>query len=374
MSVALARKTLVREWRRFMPALLTLCFAAMLLWVQAALVLGIFGSAAVYITASAGDLWAGYPGTQSVSLGHPINRDLGMLLRTDPEVTAVDPLLFVDGYWHKPGGGNVEVYVSGVDLTGPGLVFRHLLTPGLRATLAEPGAVIVDRSDLAQLDARVGSRGRIDGHPVRVVAAVSGLRALGGVNMIASRFTARGLDHSAGGVTYWVAKLADPGSAARVRARLSGRTTFGPYELWPAHAFAQRSQRYWLLDTGAGVAVLFLATIVLLSGAVIASQALMAVVVSSAREFATLNALGVGFRALRWVVLEQAAWVGGVGLVLGAALSAALLWVAHHADVPVAMTLPVGAACALAVMLLALVSGVMAMRGLLRADPGLLLR
>ena len=268
----------------------------------------------------------------------------------------------------------MEVYVSGVDLTGPGLVFRHLLTPRLRAMLAEPGAVIVDRSDLAQLDVRVGSHGRIDGHPVRVVAAVTGLRALGGVNMIASRFTAQGLDHSAGGVTYWVAKLADPGAADRVAVRLAGRTTFGPYELWSSHAFAQRSQRYWLLDTGAGVAVLFLATIVPLSGAVIASQALMAVVVSSAREFATLNALGVGFRALRWVVLEQAAWVGGVGLLLGAALSAALLWVAHHADVPVAMTLPVGAACALAVMLLALVSGVMAMRGLLRADPGLLLR
>lgn len=372
--VALARKMLWREWRRFLPAILTVCFAAMLLLVQAALVQGIFGSAAVYVTASTGNLWAGYPGTQSVSLGHPIDGDVATLMAMDPEVVAVDPLLFVDGYWRARQGGDVEVYVSGVDLQGHNLVFHKLLTPTLRQRLMEPGAVIVDRSDLDQLGATVGSYGRIDGHPVHVVAAIAGLRALGGVNMITSLSTAGGLDHTAGYATYWVARVRHPGDATQIARRLNHQDDFGPYSIWTAKAFARRSQLYWLLDTGAGVAVLFLAAIVLLSGVVIASQALMAVIAGSAREFATLNALGVGIRALRWVVLELAAWVGGLGLLFGAALSAALLWLAHRNDVPVAMSLDVAVVCGASVMLLAVISGVAAMRALLRADPALLLR
>ena len=65
MIVALARKTLLHEWRRFLPAVVAVAFSGLLLLVQAALVLGIFGSAAVYIEASKGDLWIGYPGTRT---------------------------------------------------------------------------------------------------------------------------------------------------------------------------------------------------------------------------------------------------------------------------------------------------------------------
>jgi putative ABC transport system permease protein len=120
--------------------------------------------------------------------------------------------------------------------------------------------------------------------------------------------------------------------------------------------------------------VLFLAAIVLVVGAVVASQALTAVVIGSAREYATLNALGAGKAALRWVVLEQAAWIGGLGLVLGSLLSTALLVVAYSRDVPVDMNLATALTCAVLVLALAMTSGLFAMRGLMRADPSLLLR
>jgi putative ABC transport system permease protein len=45
--VPLARRTLVHEWRRFLPSTLAVAFSGVLLLVQAALVFGIFGSAAV---------------------------------------------------------------------------------------------------------------------------------------------------------------------------------------------------------------------------------------------------------------------------------------------------------------------------------------
>lgn len=372
--VALARKTLFREWRRFLPAVLTVCFAGLLLFVQAALVLGIFGSAAIYVTASSGDLWVGYPGTQSVNLGRPINRDVEMLLRMNPSVTQVAPFVWVDAGWRAPGVGGVAVSVVGIDPSARGMVFDHLLSPAVRRDLQEPGSIIVDRADLDQLGVQGGSHAWINGRRVHIVAVISGLRALGGVNVISSLDTARNLDPQAGFVTYYVAKLVDPAQASAVARQLNGNPAFGPYQVWTAPAFALRSQMYWLFDTGAGVAVVFLAGIVVLVGAVIASQTLTAVVVASAPEYATLNALGVGMPSLRRVVMEQAAWIGGLGLVGGGLLSALLLVVAHAQDVPVAMTPPVGFICAGLVLVLALISGLLAMRGLLRADPASLLR
>ncbi|GAA4336062.1 FtsX-like permease family protein [Pigmentiphaga soli] len=377
--IALARKTLAYEWRRFVPVVLAVGFSGVLLAVQAALVLGIFGSAALYVTASSADLWAGYPGTQSVNFGRPISRDVEMRLRMDPDVTAVEPYLWVDGDWHASAASetSVSVYLSGIATGADAMLFSAVLPPSLRARLREPGAVIVDPADLDTLGVGDGGRAWINTHPVRVVAVVQGLRGLGGVNVLASLDTAREIagPDAGRGNTYYVARTAQPQQAEAALARLaSGGGAFGPYEVWTARAFAHRSQRYWLLDTGAGVAVLFMALIVCLVGAVITSQSFAAVVAGSAREYATLNALGASRGALGRVVVAQSCWIGGLGLVLAVAASAILLAAAAAYQVPVAMTPGVALACAALVGVMALLSSLAAVRGLLRADPTLLLR
>ena len=68
MIVALARKTLLHEWRRFLPAVVAVAFSGLLLMVQAALVLGIFGSAAVYMDRLS--RYAHHRAGASAALGH----------------------------------------------------------------------------------------------------------------------------------------------------------------------------------------------------------------------------------------------------------------------------------------------------------------
>lgn len=376
--IALARKTMVYEWRRFAPAVFAVGFSGLLLAVQAALVLGIFGSASVYVTASSADLWAGYPGTQSVNFGRDIGPDIEMYLRMDPDVVDVEPYLWVEGDWHgTTRTGGVPVFVSGIRTQDGAMMFSHLLPFARRAQLREPNAVIVDRSDLEQLGTTVGGHAWINGHRVQVVATLSGLRALGGVNVLASQDTARRLQpaESTAGPPYFVARLRNPALAAAAQARLAtAPPAFGPLAVWTAESFAKRSRLYWIFDTGAGIAVLFMAAIVCLVGAVLTSQALVAVVASSAREYAMLNALGASLRALSKVVLEQACWIGGIGLLIGTAASALLLWVASRYDVPVSMNWTVAIGCAVLVMGLAVLSGLFAVRGLQRAEPAMLLR
>ncbi|GKS98544.1 ABC transporter permease [Acidovorax sp. SUPP3434] len=377
--IPLARKTLVHEWRRFVPAVFAVGFSGLLLMVQAALVLGIFGSAAVYVRASTADLWAGYPGTQSVNFGRAIGRDVESRMRMDRAVTAVEPYLWVDGDWRsaQAGAGGISVYVSGIRSAPDGMLFARLIAPWQRDALREPGAVIVDRADLDTLGVRVGQTAWINSHPVRVAAAVDGLRGLGGVNVLASLDTAREIAGTevGSGSTYVVARTRSPADAAAAQARLSqGGPGFGPFEVWTARQFSRRSQLYWMFDTGAGVAVLFMVIVVCLVGTVVTSQSLMGVVAGTAREYAVLNALGASRGALGRLVIEQACWIGGLGLLVAGATSAALLGVAAAYGVPVAMTPRVAAACAVLVGIVALFSGFFAIRGLLRADPALLLR
>jgi putative ABC transport system permease protein len=295
----------------------------------------------------------------------------------DPAIQRVEPYIWVDGDWRGPRDtGGVSVFVSGIDPRPAGLMFSKALPADLRARLAEPDAVVVDRSALDQLGVDIGQTATINGHQVRVVGVSSGLRALGGVNVLCSLDTARQLDEDPAdvGPTYLVAKLHDPHQANAVAVRLRGATAFGPYTTWSAKDFAKISVRYWLFDTGAGAGVLFLAGIVFLVGAVITSQTLIAAVNGSMREYATLNALGVGVGALRKVVLEQAFWVGALGLLGAGLLGIVLMLLARSQDVPVVLNVPAALACIILVMGLAAVSGLAAMRSMRRADPATLLR
>ena len=375
--VPLARKTLLHEWRRFLPAALAVAFSGLLLLMQAALVFGIFGSSAVYITASDADLWVGYPGTQSIELGRPIAPAAETALLINPQVERAEPFAWIDGDWRGPADkGGVSVFVSGIDPRPDGMLFAHALTPEQRALLDEPGGVIVDRSDLPKLGLGIGGRALINGHVVRIVGVAQGLRALGGVNVVASLDTARLLDTDTGGaeVAYYVAKLRDPTQARSVAKQINRDARGRGWQAWTAAHFAHRAVLYWMFQTGAGLGVVFLAGVVFLVGAVITSQTLMGAVAGSVREYATLHALGVGFSDLRKVVLEQSAWIGLFGLVVGALVSLALIALARGQDVPVQLNPLSWLVCAVLVMGIALMSGAAAVRALHRADPTSLLR
>nr|WP_316628314.1 ABC transporter permease [uncultured Brevundimonas sp.] len=376
--ISLARKTLIHEWVRFVPVVLAVTFAGLLLIVQAALVLGIFSSAAIYIKASSADVWVGYPGLQSFNYGRPLGPDVEMRLRADEAVSTVEPWRWVDADWHSASDdhGAVTVYLSGLSVEKDAMAFSRLLPDALRQRLRDPGAVIVDSADLTTLGVAEGGLAWINKHPVRVVGVIKGMRGLGGVNVLSSLDTAREI----GGAetsrdTYYLARLKNGVAPGVVRQRLmQDRAAFSPYEAWTADEFAARSQNYWLLDTGAGIAVLFMAIIVSLVGAMVTSQSLAGTISASRREYAALSALGVGRWSLTRVVLEQSAWIGGVGLVLAALISTPLLMLAAGQDVPVAMSLPVATGCGLLIFAMAMLASLAAVRTMLKTDPAMLLR
>ena len=352
-------------------------FSGLLLLIQTALVYGIFGAAAVYVTRSSADLWVGHTGTQSFDLGRAIPRDTEIKMLMDPGVERIEPFQWLGGDWHGlVGKGTVSVFISGIDPRSDGMMFDHALRPALRQRLYEPGSIIVDRNDLSKLGLDSSDYGLLNGHRVHLVGTAKGLGALGGVNVLTSLTTARWLSDITSDderVTYYGIKLRHPGALSPVIHRL--RSAGKPWvDVWTRQELARKTMVYWLFETGAGLGILFLTVIILMVGIAITSQTLMATVSSCLREYATLQALGVGFRELRKVVLEQAAWIGGLGIVFGSALGGAILIVAREQGVPVRINTTMALVLIVLVMMIAQISGVLAVRTLRHADPARLLR
>ncbi len=374
--IPLAARTLVFEWRRFLPCAAAMSCAAILITVQLALVKGIFGSAAVYVDASAADLWVGLRGTQSIELGRPIPRDSDLPLRADPDVLEVEPFRWVGGnWWAQNGHGEESVFISGINPDPHGLLFAHALTPATRSLLREPGSVIADRADLDKLAVDVGGYGVINGRRVHLLGAVAGLRALGGVSLVASLDTARSLDteNATERPTYYVARVRPGANVSAVRTRVASHEPRS-VQLWTRDEFSRQAVRYWLIQTGAGLGVAFISLVVTLAGAVIAMQALRAALAPCVKEYAMLRAFGVSTRALRQLVVEQTLYLAAVALVAAAIISAALVALARALDVPAALSWDTSLIGAVFVSIVILAAALGAARWVSRLDPFVLLR
>ncbi len=376
-KVSLARASLRYEWRRYLPAIFAVAFSGLLVLVQAALMLGMFATSAVYIDKTDADLWIGSPGTQSIELGQPIDEDIEAFLYMHPDVVQVEAFQWGFGEWRQPGQGKMGVYLIGVQTRDGSLVMNDVLNPQLKALLKEPNTILIDEADREKLSANVGDSAEINGIRVKIVGLTSGLKALGAVNVVTSLATARTLDSNlkqSDKVAFFVAKLRDPASAAKVKKELTPKGNLKRFEVWTKAEFSELSTLFWLFESGAGIGFLFSTVIVMVVGAVITSQTLMAAVAAAIKEYATLRALGVRFAKLRTVVLEQSLWIGLIGLVIAFAMSFMLIWLAHVNYVPVAMNLTLVTFAALSVMAVALGSGLLALRQLKKADPAALLR
>lgn len=373
--VSIARCMLLFDWRRYLAAVLAVTFSGLLVIVQLALLLGMFSTVSVVIDRSTADLWIGYRNTQSVDLGRPIAQEADARAWAHRGVERVETYASVYGDLRREDGAPVSVIINGIDASPDGLAFATLLSPAQRALLRAPDAILIDAADTRKLAARVGTVVEINGKRASIVGLVEGLRAIGGVNVVASHATARALaPETAKLPTFSLVRL-KPGYAADVVAgEIADNARVPRYSVWTANDFSIRSQTYWLLESGAGIGSGFASLLALLVGLVITSQTLSGAILASIKEFAALRALGVSRGSLRAVVIEQAAWVGLAGLTVTALLTGAVAWLGHVGRIAMSFPWWMLLASATALMGIAVVSGLLALRPLLQAEPASLLR
>jgi putative ABC transport system permease protein len=370
-----ALQTLWHEKTRYAAGIGAVTFSAVLIALQVGLLLGLFSITSIPVDHTVADIWVGAKDVPSVDLGRPV--PVGTVARLDkPGVKMPEFMYLWFANWTKPQGGTNLCTVIGSSLEPDSAGAADVLTPAMRAALSEPMTVVVDRSDLDKLGvSRVDDRAKINGHEIRLVGIVDGLRSLAAPWVFCSQTTARTVlagiyppDH----VTYMLLRCESKQRTREVVAEL--QRDYPEMSAHTADEFSFQSRWYWLTRTKAGIAIGYAALLGLMVGALITAQTLFSATMASAKEFATLLALGIPRRKIAGMVLAQAFWVGVLGVVIALPVVWGLAKGAEAGGVKVDLRWQVLTGAAVLTQLTALAAGLFALRSVRQIEPMTLLR
>jgi putative ABC transport system permease protein len=372
--LALALRILLHSKARFLFTSVGIGAAFFLTAALTGLLVGWCDTTSAVIRHAGVDVWVMAEKTPAFDYGTAIPRNRIYQARSVPGVAWAEGMFLAFNTWQRPDGRKVSVELIGLDggLAGGPWQMRT----GTTAVVHRPDTVIVDNLYLDFLGVRrVGDGAELLGRRA-VVGGVSGeVRTFTTLPLVftslesAVRYDQRYRDDE---ITYVLVRCADGYSPEQVREALARQVPH--VEVLTTREFALRTVRYWMLETGAGITVVFTVLLGLFVGAIIINQTLVAITQEHFANYATLLALGFSRIQLTAVLVVQALGLGLAGVLLG---TSAFLYVSHRTmatAVPVAMTPLVFLGLVGVCLSCCLFASVVSIRYIFKIDPLLVFR
>lgn len=380
MSLALA--TLLYEWKRYSAAMVALAFSGLLILAQVGMFTGIVIAATATIDRSRADLMILPAKNESLINSGPdsLPGRIQPLIYLNPEVAEVQSLEGNGARWVNspaPGKKAVTTYVNTFDMDPrPGSVTLPTDFPeNVRLALLEPYAVVIDKTAVGRLGAKVGDSIQLSGKTVHLRALLDNYPNVDQPTVYMSRDTNRllGLAPKGGKTGPLLVRLHDPAKAALVAEQLNiaGK---GTYKAWTRDALSKANQNALMGEQIIGIFLGFSLFLGLLIGVGITSQTLRGAILSSIKEFASLRALGVSMGSLSMIVLELSAWVGVAGLIATALFTFGVYLLATKFGMPMGFPVPWVVTVVILLTIISLLSGVFSLGVLKKSQPADLLR
>ena len=379
MSLALA--TLIYEWRRYLAAVIALALSGAMVLVLLGLFTGLVHAILATTERSPADLIVMPPKVQSF-----VNSNVSLPARIQPEiflnphVTEVRSSEGNGAQWvnqPKDGGKQVLKFVQifSVDPIPGAVTLPRDYPESIRAALVEPGAIVMDQSELAQLGVKLGDNALVNGHTVHLRGVLHTYPAVEQPTIVMSRDTARliGAGPPNGEIGALLVRIDNHALAATVAAQLNA-VSHGAYHAWTMPEFNRANEKAVMSEQIIGILLGFLTFMAILIGIGITSQTLRGAIQSNIREFASLRALGISMGSLRLIVMELSAWAGVVGVLAAGGLTALAGALAASAGLPLTIRFQPAMMVVIMLMTIAVVSGAMAMGVLKKSQPADLLR
>lgn len=338
MVVKLAYRNLFHDRLSFIVTIVGILFSVVLVAVMSGIHLGSKNNIATIMEAAPADLWVVPLGTKSFDDPSFLSGRERFLAISAPGVANSEDMLVSFARWRKPEGGSTTVLLIGTPSDSPKALPRTI-TEGTRAELDSPASVAVDVSYFKDLGVkRVGDRAEINGTAVKLVASTKRVRSFTTLPFI---FTSLDESRRLSGAeqnqsTYQRVTLLPNANIADVTKEIQRRLP--DTEVLTQAQFVERSQDYWLNETGAGAALDACRLLGLIVGIVIVAQTLYASTKDHINEFATLRALGAGAGYIVKVILIQAVLSGLIGFTLGYALALLAMWGAQDTKLTIIIT------------------------------------
>src|SRR2546427_5264274 len=272
----LAWRNLVHDKVRLLVTVTGIVFAVVLIVVQLGLFLGFVTATSGLIDRSHADLWITAARVPYIEMGVPYSeRKLSTVLAT-PGVVHATKYIVRFSQWQRRDGRQESVQVVGFD-ADQALGAPWNVVEGRATDLKLADNVFVDELYKEKLGvSRIGDVFEVRGRRARVAGFTRGIRSFTTSPYVFSSFkNAQDYATVPENQTVFILVKASPGVAIEtLRARL--RAELRDVDIRSNAEFSRMTQVYWMVTTGAGIAVLLAAVLGLVVGVVVVAQTIYA--------------------------------------------------------------------------------------------------
>jgi putative ABC transport system permease protein len=316
----LAWRNLCHDQIRFAVTVAGISFATFLMIFQGSLLAGFIAAASKMIEASDADIWVTPRGTTCFDFSSPLPARFRELALGVEGVGGVRRLASNFAYWKRPSGVRQTVLLIAADAGGGRAFPLPYLNDGASAT--KPDAVLVDSSNLETLGIASFPTGvEINGLRAVVEKKIEGFGSFMGSPYVFTGYRegAKYLGLTPEETMYLLVDVAPGRDVQEVQRRLAARLPEA--DVWTREEFSRKAELYWIIQTGAGGALLTAALLGFVVGVVVVSQTIYATTMENIEEFATLKAMGASGWYVKKIVLTQSLTSGVFGSAVGVALT-----------------------------------------------------
>ncbi|MEL7085291.1 MAG: ABC transporter permease DevC [Cyanobacteria bacterium J06597_1] len=376
MRTPIAWLNLVHERSRLLVAIAGVSFAVLLVFMNLGFLGALAKTASQLYTRMDGDVFLISPVSQDISSAKPFTIERLYQAEGIAGVKRSMPLYVSYGQWRNPETRiNRAMFFFGVNPNDGLFQLPALQEPDIQAALLRPNTVLMDvlsRPEFGPTD--TGTSTEAEGRRITVAGQYTlggGFAADGTVILSDQNFFRYFPRRSVDTVDVGVLQLEAGADAIAVRDTL--RQSLPPdVEVYTQAGIVERERAYWIGATSTGFIFGMGVTVSLIVGAVIVYQILYTDISDRLPEYATLKAIGYRDTYLFGIVLQEAGILAGLGYAPGFVVSLGLYQLAYTATsgtLPVGMELDRAIYVFVMVLVMCVVSGAIAMRKVVRADP-----
>jgi len=368
-STLLGWRNLAHERLRLIVTVVGIVFAVLLMSLLLSLLLGFATTTAGLIDHANADLWICARGTRNVDQAVEIPARWRYKAFENPDVIEAENYIVRFALLRRPDGGSESIILIGLNVDS-GLGAPWNLVQGSVWDLKRPDAIIVDQLYKEKLGiTQAGQVVEVNGHRARVVGFTHRVRTFVQSPYVFASFNTAGalglLDGNT--TTYVLVKLRPNADVNRVKQWLQKRMPAAA--IYDRAEFARSTQWYWLLATGAGMALIFAAVLGLIIGVVITAQTLYASAMDHLPEYATLRAMGAPSGYLNAIIIKQALMTAIFGYAIGISLSLAVVQASRDANTAMLLPWQVAIGLGFVTMVMCVLAGMVAIRRVLAVNP-----
>ncbi len=316
----LAWRNLIHDRLRFVVTIIGIAFATFLMLFQGSLFVGFVRAASKVIDATDAEIWITPRGVSCLQYGALLPERFRNLALGVSGVQAVQRVAAGFVFCQKPSGLRQTIIIVGAD-SGIGSHFPRPYLHG-EVDIVLPEGVLIDRSNIETLEgASLPIDVEINQYRARIVGITDGFGSFTGAPFTFTDYpdAARYLGLRGEETMFLLVRVASGYNVKLVQQELGARLPEA--DVWTREEFSRRAQFFWVIQTGAGGAILMGGLLGFVVGLVIVSQNIYATTMENIEEFATLKAMGASRRYIQGVVLNQALVSGIIGSAIGLAIT-----------------------------------------------------